>query len=246
MKTYEIIPLTSATFEADLSMLTYRFNYGQKVKFPILFFYIKGADKHILVDTGANAEYGAKYRPELPMEDVQSFEDALGSVGVKPSDIDVVIATHLQWDHISNRCINAKVVVQEEELRFALAPHPILAPTYHKHLFRDLNFVPVRGRHEIAPGIELIPAPGHTPGCQAVCVNTTKGKAVITGFCSTNANFEPPKDAFDEIKAITPVIASGIHLNAVDSFESALYIKGLADIVIPVHEPSLMKVKSIP
>jgi metal-dependent hydrolase (beta-lactamase superfamily II) len=246
MKTYKIMPLALSILEGDLSVLTYRFNYGQRLKAPIYCFYIEGADKHILVDTGANAEYGTKYRPELPIEDVQSFEDALGSVGVKPSDIDLVIATHLQWDHIANRCTNAKVVVQEEELRFALAPHPILAPTYHKHLFNGLNFVPVRGHHEIAPGIELIPAPGHTPGCQAVSVNTTKGKAIITGFCSTFANFEPPKDASNEIQAITPVISPGIHLNAVEAFESTLYIKGLADILIPVHEPSFMKVKSIP
>ncbi|MFQ5996174.1 MAG: hypothetical protein ACE5KP_00920 [Dehalococcoidales bacterium] len=33
---------------------------------------------------------------------------------------------------------------------------------------------------------------------------------------------------------------------AVDAFESTLRIKGLADILIPMHDPSLVEVKSIP
>jgi hypothetical protein len=34
--------------------------------------------------------------------------------------------------------------------------------------------------------------------------------------------------------------------NAVDAFESALRIKGMTDIQIPVHDPSFVDVKSIP
>jgi hypothetical protein len=43
-----------------------------------------------------------------------------------------------------------------------------------------------------------------------------------------------------------PVLAPGIHLNAVDGFESALRIKGLADILVPIHDLSLVDVKAIP
>jgi hypothetical protein len=43
-----------------------------------------------------------------------------------------------------------------------------------------------------------------------------------------------------------PIITPGTHLNAIDAFESALRIKGLADILIPMHEPSFIGVKSIP
>lgn len=241
MNEYRIIPLATSILDIDLSTFTYRHNLGKMVKSPIFMWYIEGADKHILVDTGCDAEYAQQHRP-FPAQEVQSFEDALSTLGLEPVDIDVVIATHLQWDHIRNRCPNAKVVVQEEELKFAFAPHPILAPTYHKDLLKDLHFVPVKGHHEVAPGIELIPAPGHTPGCQAVSINTSQGKAVITGFCAVNANFEVP----EETKGILPVLTPGIHLNAVDAYNSALYIKGLADILIPIHEASFMNVESIP
>ena len=100
----------------------------------------------------------------------------------------------------------------------------------------------MKGQYEVAPGIELIPAPGHTPGTQAVSINTDQGKAIITGFCCVRENFYPP----EEVREVMPVIPPGIHLNAVDGFESALRIKGLADILIPIHDLSLVAVKSIP
>ncbi|MBA7619780.1 hypothetical protein ES703_27121 [subsurface metagenome] len=165
-------------------------------------------------------------------------------MGLKPDDIDLVIQTHLHWDHCANtsKCQKAKVLVTEDELRFALAPHPITGLSYKKDLLQDLNFVLVSGQYEVAPGIELIPAPGHSPGTQAVAINTEQGKAVITGFCCLRENFEPP----EEVRKIMPVITPGTHLNAVDAFESTLRIKGLADILIPMHDPSFVGVKSIP
>lgn len=247
MKTYKIRPLPLSLMELDMAVLMYRFNYGKKIWIPNYFWYIEGADKNILVDTAADAQLATEFRG-LPAKPVASFEEALASVKLKPEDIDIVIQTHLQWDHCANtrKCKRAKVLVQEEELRFAFAPHPILAPTYKKSLLQGLNFVVIRGHYELAPGIELIPTPGHTPGCMSVSVNTTKGKAIITGFCCLKENFGPPEGVSEEIREVTPIVAPGIHLNAVDGFESLLLVKGLADIPIPCHDPSFLNVKSIP
>jgi len=41
----------------------------------------------------------------------------------------------------------------------------------------------VRGDQKILPGIELLLAPGHTPGLQAVSVNTAKGTAILGSDC---------------------------------------------------------------
>jgi hypothetical protein len=41
-------------------------------------------------------------------------------------------------------------------------------------------------------------------------------------------------------------MAPGIHLNAVDGFESMLLVKGMADIVIPNHDLAYLDMKSIP
>ena len=233
--------------ELDKAVLMYRFHYGQKIQVPNVMWYIEGADKHILVDTAADAKLATAFRG-LPAKEIMSFEAALASVGLKPEGVDIVVQTHLQWDHCANtqKCKNAKILVQEEELRFAYAPHPILAPTYKKSLFRGINFTVIKGAQEIAPGIELIPTPGHTPGNMSVVVNTEKGKAIITGFCCLKENFRPPEGVSEEIKEITPVVAPGIHLNAVDGFESLLRVKGLADIVLACHDPSFLTPQTIP
>ncbi len=247
MNTYRIRPLPLSIIELDMAVFTYRFNYGKKVRVPLTAWYIEGSDKRILVDTASDAKLATQFRG-FPAEEIATFEDALGGLGLKPEDIDIVIQTHLQWDHCANthKCKKAKVVVQEDELRFALAPHPLLAPTYKKSLLSGLNFMIARGCCEIAPGIDLIPTPGHTPGTQSVSVHTSQGRAIITGFCCLKENFGPPEGAPEEVREVTPVIAPGIHLNAIDGFESVLLVKGMADIVIPCHDPSYTRVKSIP
>ncbi len=243
MPNYRIRPLLPTRMETDMGILAFRYKYGTKIQSPAFFWYIEGAGQKILVDTSADAEMATSYRG-FPAEKLTTFEGALAGVGLKPDDIDVVIQTHLHWDHCANtaKCRNAKVLVTEEELRFAFSPHPLTGLSYKKDLFADLDFVLVNGRYEVAPGIELIPAPGHSPGTQAVAIDTEKGKAIITGFCCVMENFYPP----EEVKKIMPVITPGTHLDAVLAYESMLRIKGMADILIPMHEPSFVGVDSIP
>jgi len=246
MKTYKIKALPLSSMELDKAVLMYRFHYGQKIQVPNVMWYIEGAEKNILVDSSADAKLATSLRG-LPAEDIMTFEQGLASVGLKPDDIDMVIQTHLQWDHCANtqKCGNARALVQEEELRFAFAPHPILAPTYKKSLFTGVNFQVVKGYLELFPGIELIPTPGHTPGNMSVAVATEKGKAVITGFCCLLENFSPPAGASEELREVTPIISPGIHLNAVDGFESLLLVKGLADIVLACHDPFFLEPRTI-
>jgi len=240
---YRVRPLPLAYVTQDMGNFTYRFNNGKSFDLPIYSWYIEGGSQKILVDTGANAEHMRKYR-NFEATDINTFEDALARVGLKPGDIDMVIQTHLMLDHCANtrKCSKAKVVVQQAELEFAIAPHPILAPTYIRELFMGLDLHLVTGHTEIVPGVELIPVPGHSPGCQAVSVNTTKGKVVISGMCTIAENFQPPA----AVSKTMPVIPPGIHLDAVEAFNSALRVKGMADIIIPCHEPSLVNVDAIP
>ena len=76
---------------------------GVKINIPVAFFYIKGAEKNILVDTGCPAEISKVYHPNDPVSDIQSFEEALAKQGLKPEDIDIVIQTHLHYDHCAKR-----------------------------------------------------------------------------------------------------------------------------------------------
>jgi len=84
---------------------------------------------------------------------------------------------------------------------------------------------------ELLPGIKVLKVPGHSPGTQAVAVETAAGTAIITGFCAIAENFSPPEDK----QNIWPVVAPGVHTDALASFDSAVRVKKMADIVIPVH-----------
>jgi N-acyl homoserine lactone hydrolase len=248
MRTYTLVPIHLGRIQLDLGIMTYRMNYGIRQWLPIISWYIKGADQHILIDSGVSSEASAYYT-ESPVEDFVSFEQGLKQVGITPDQVDFVIQTHLHFDHVGNthRCKNARVIVQKGELEFALSPHPMQGYLYDPNLLNDLRFEIVEGDREIFPGIEVIHLPSHTPGVQAVSVNTAKGRAVISGMCCIGANFNPPRPGREPQKRhYWKVVPPGNFVNLYDAYTNMLRLKGMADILIPQHDASLFEIKEIP
>lgn len=246
-------PVTLCRVQADKGIMTYMTYYGKKIWRPYIFWIIEGAGQNILVDTAIHAHEYQGYHPgfeALPFESLSTFEEALDKVSLRPEDIDLVIQTHLHFDHCFNtsKCKNARILVQENELEFARDPHPTFSILYSQSLLDGINFETIRGNKEILPGIEVIPVPGHSPGCQAVSIDTEAGRAVITGFCCIKENIFPAEDIQERVSPFAgyPVIIPGIHFDAISAYESILKIKKIADIVIPMHEPELMNVETIP
>ena len=232
---HKIHRLQLGTLGIDKGFMTYFHDYGKDLSadFPVQFFYIEGPEENIIVDTGGPAEENNKFW--FGGKDIRTFEEALASVNLKPEDIDIIIASHLMFDHMLNaqKCPNARVYVQEEELKFAYSPHPILAGTYSTSFLRDLKFIPIRGEQEIVPGVRVFPSPGHSPGTQSIAVETKDGLAVITGFCCIEENFTECLPGFED--TWNNMIPIGIHIDPVKAWESQLRVKGLADIIIPQH-----------
>jgi glyoxylase-like metal-dependent hydrolase (beta-lactamase superfamily II) len=225
-----------------------KFNLRKGDWAPNVCWYIEGADRNILIDTSISAEHTKRYTT-TKVEDVISFEDALSSIGLKPEDMDLIIHTHLHFDHCGNtsKCKNAKVIVQKAELDFAFAPHPVFSTTYDCGLIKDCNLVPIEGNQEILPGIDVISVPGHTPGTQAVSIQTTKGKAIISGFCASHETFYPPTPQLQWGKDHPgPVAAPGIFVDAFSAYEAVVKVKGLADILLPMHDVAIFDMKTIP
>jgi len=253
MNTYAIKPLMLSKVISEKGPMTYLVYHGQPIIRPYVMWYIRAGDKHVLVDTAIEAEDYRTYHPgfnNMPFEPVQSFEEALAKVDCVPDSIDIIIQTHLHMDHVYNtpKCKNAVIYVQQEELEFALNPHPLFQLGYPREIIKKLDFEVIQGDQTILPGIVVMPVPGHTPGCQAVVVETAKGKAVISGFCSIMENFNPPEDAKTRISpsASYPVIAPGIHTDLFQAYDSALKVKQVADIIIPMHDPDMALLEQIP
>lgn len=232
---HKVKPLPLLTVTLDLGMFTYRANYGQKVEVAFYAWLIEGPKETILVDTGMSADDLRHFRG-LECKEIQSFEAALASNALTPAEIDLVIQTHLHYDHCWNteKCVNARVVVQEAELRFALAPHPIMWELYHREKLSRLRYCVIDGDKEIVPGIRVLHVPGHTPGAQAVAITTEKGLAVISGFCCTFATFTVEPGSSQLVQ--TP----GTHTDPMAAFDSTVKIRGLADILIPQHDATFV------
>jgi N-acyl homoserine lactone hydrolase len=240
---YTIRPLLLSEVPTNESMMTYFLFHDRTVINPMVAWYVNANGINILIDTGINVEDHKKFA-NIPMQDVQNFDDALSSVGITAEAVDLVIATHLHYDHIAyaRRCKKAKVLIQEDELNFAYSNHPVFHHLYDKSQFDGLNFELIRGEKEILPGISVLPMKGHTPGCQAIIIETVCGKAVISGMCAVKDNFYPP----GKLSTIWPVIIPTMHVDSTQSYYDMLKLKSIADILIPNHDISFARRKQIP
>ena len=237
MREYTIRPLAVGINETDQGVMTYLRDYGRRIFLPIYAFYLEGGDRRILIDTGL-----AEFVPPSGAEEacgfrILEFDEALGTVGLRAEEVDLIVHTHLHNDHCENdaRCPNAEIVVQRAEYEFLLDPHPV-DHRYSPDILDGLNVRTIEGDAEIAEGVQAVFSPGHTVGGQSIAVNTKAGRAVITGFCCNARNF-PEKG---------PAIAPGVHIDLMQAYDTAQRIRGMADILIPLHDPAVGRTTQIP
>ena len=148
---------------------------------------IRGCDTTIVVDTGFNAASGAKRGRRL----LRSPADGLLALGVDPGTVPTLIVTHLHYDHVGNADLfpNATLHIQDKEVAFATGRsmrHAFFRDMYEVDdvvsFVRDIFAGRVRfhdGEAEVAPGVTVHLASGHTPGVQFVRVHTRVGWVVL-------------------------------------------------------------------
>ncbi len=244
----KIIPLTLCYYTGEKGYMTYMTDYGSPIIRPFVTWFIAGAEKNILVDSAIEAREYQDYHPvlaELEMTAVQSFDEALASVGVAPDDIDIVVQTQLHFDHCANtkRCPNAQVLVQRVEYEAALDPGPHQG-IYHRDYFQDIDLTLIQGEREIVPGVTLLPTPGHTAGGQSVLVETSEGVVAISGMCTCLENYYPEETP--RLMGAYDVVLPGILWDAKAAYESIKLLKSHADRILAPHDPSLLELTSVP
>jgi len=153
---------------------------------------IRACNKWILVETGAGNKWDAKRSDIYALEGPPKLPDKLAARGVPPEKIDIVINTHLHFDHcgwntqiVNGAAVplftNAQYIVQRGELEHAKDPSERDRASY----FPD-NFAPMEvsgqwklleGDAEVLPGIELLRAPGHNR--DMMCVKLSGGGQTV-------------------------------------------------------------------
>ncbi|HEV7204357.1 MAG TPA: N-acyl homoserine lactonase family protein [Jatrophihabitans sp.] len=132
----------------------------------------------MLLDTGlgaADEETDAWYRPRRI-----DIADALHRVGVAVDDIALVVNCHLHFDHIGGnpRFAGRPIHCQRRELHTAQT---------EEYTFLDLvdfagaQYEVLDGEAELAPGVHVIPTPGHVAGHQSVVLECEDGTLVWAG-----------------------------------------------------------------
>jgi N-acyl homoserine lactone hydrolase len=165
---------------------------GTKVYNPYFMYVIAHPRGNVLFDSGVHPALGtdpmsrlgaaaAAFQVQVTPED--QIERRLATIGIEPEDIDLVVQSHLHFDHAGGLewLRHAPVLVQREELAFAFDP-----PIYQREIYvradfdHDLNWQPLDGDHDVfGDGVlRILSTPGHTRGHQSLMV-TLDSQVVI-------------------------------------------------------------------
>jgi glyoxylase-like metal-dependent hydrolase (beta-lactamase superfamily II) len=222
-------------FRDDIVRLDGSVHSGVMVPVPV--WLIEGSEKLILIDTGLGniqevakmqSKYGVNFLP-LRNEN-QNIIEGLAKFGVKPSDIDIVVLTHLHFDHIGNNELfnRAKFFVQGDELPQSIAPPNFCMFYYPEYSYKLLDIRSrlhvLDGDYHLADGVELIKIGGHTPGCMVVLIETDIGKVCLTSdvmYNYKNLQHDWPMGSFWNL----PELMRGYNL-----------IRSKSDVIVPQHD----------
>lgn len=172
--------------------------------------FIRAHGKNIVVDTGLGEKLTDPMKKQwnLVRADGEGLVTALARHGIGPSEVDMVINTHLHADHCSGNTVfkpdmsgvtptfpNATYYVQRREHHDATHTNERTRATYFEVNFQPLvesgQMVLLDGDTEIVTGIWGVVVPGHTPGMQVIRLASGGQHALfVTDLASYHPHFE--------------------------------------------------------
>ena len=166
----------------------------------------------VLIDTGVGDKEDARFREIYGIEnegDPTRLEDAIRAAGFAPEDVDIVLSTHLHFDHAGGNTRlgpggaalpsfpGARHVMNEREIQFARSRNERIRASYLAHNFEPViaaglvDFV--NSPAQITEGVSVLPTPGHIPFHQSVLITSGGHTACfLADACPTSAHLPLP------------------------------------------------------
>jgi glyoxylase-like metal-dependent hydrolase (beta-lactamase superfamily II) len=204
-----------------------------------------GPNGAFVVDTGFTAEMAKERKRTF----LRCPAESLKLVGVDPAGVRDVVLTHMHYDHVGNfhKFPNARFHLQAREMAYATGKYmryPRIGHSYHVEdvvgMVR-LNFKGrvemYEGQVEIAPGIVLYPAPGHSDGLQIARVHTRRGWVVLASDATH----------FYENMATNRPFTTAFHIGQMlDAYRILEKLAPTPRHIVPGHDPHVMKEYAAP
>jgi len=182
--------IRNAPFAEVERALSDAFMPADQLATPFTTLVVNTGSKLVLVDTGTGGQIG-------PQAGV--LGDNLSAAGIDPKAVDLVVISHFHPDHINgikdkdNGLVfpNAEIMVSAPEWAFWMddanmnaAPAELkLTFRNQRRIFADIakQITRFEPGAEVAPGIETLGAPGHTPGHTVFAIHSGHQSLMVLG-----------------------------------------------------------------
>jgi glyoxylase-like metal-dependent hydrolase (beta-lactamase superfamily II) len=177
-----------------------------RVRLGLTCLLVRAGKQNVLIETGIGDKYDAKFADIYAVERPATLLEDLKRRGLAPEDIDIVINTHLHFDHcgwnvrreggtLVPTFPRAKYFVQRGEWEHAFQPTERDRASYLEDFFAPARRQTelLDGDAEIIPGIKVEVVPGHTRHMQCVRVESEGAQGYfISDLVPTQAHLPYP------------------------------------------------------
>jgi glyoxylase-like metal-dependent hydrolase (beta-lactamase superfamily II) len=193
-----------------------------------------------------------KERPLRAQAHRRSFDflGGLAALGVALEQVDVVLCTHLHWDHVGwntrlqdGRWIptfpNARYVMARREYEYRSACHARGEQTMHDLAFADSVLPLIRAERAVLveddfalqDGVSLVPFAGHTPGNVAINLQSDGARGVFCGDV-LHSPLQLARPDWSSSACADPVLSRAARRRLIERHADT------QDLVLPAHFPA--------
>ena len=153
---------------------------------------------------------------------------SLREKGLETDDIDIVILTHMHWDHCQNTDLftKARVLVNPTEIDYARAPNKwdLAVAAGMADMMRNMKVDTVSEGDKVVDGVTIIETPGHTKGHMSILADIDGEKVLLAG------------DAMPESGSIARGLPYNVFWDVSDAQESVEKMVAASNVFYPGHD----------